>query len=91
MFTGESMFHRATDASKVAMVDLCARLRTAGGRFLDVQLTTEHLASMGARDVPRDRFVAWLREARDQDVRLPRGRRPVARLASFDARGTHDG
>ena len=83
VFTGESMFHRATDASKVAMVDLCARLRSAGGWFLDVQLTTSHLASMGARDVPRDTFVGWLRDARDRDVRLRRGPRPVARLASF--------
>ena len=81
VFTGESMFHRATDASKVAMVDLCARLRAAGGWFLDVQLTTPHLASMGVVDVPRDRFVGWLQDARDLDVRLHRGARPVARLA----------
>ena len=83
VFTGESMFHRATDASKVAMVDLCARLRAAGAWFLDVQLTTSHLASMGARDVPRATFVSWLRDARELDVRLRRGRRPVARLATF--------
>lgn len=81
VFTGESMFHRVSDASKVALVDLCARLRAAGGRFLDVQLTTPHLASLGARDVPRAQFVTWLRGARDLDVRLPRGPRPVARLA----------
>lgn len=86
VFTGESMFHRATDASKVAMVDLCARLRAAGGWFLDVQLTTSHLASMGAADVPRATFVRWLRDARDRDVRLRRGPRPVSRLVSF-----HDG
>lgn len=86
VFTGESMFHRAPDASKVAMVDLCARLRAAGGRFLDVQLTTAHLVSMGARDVARATFVAWLRAARDLDVRLARGPRPVERLTSFHER-----
>jgi leucyl/phenylalanyl-tRNA--protein transferase len=90
VFTGESMFHRATDASKVAMVDLCARLRAAGGRFLDVQLTTPHLASMGARDVDRTTFVRWLREARDLDVRLHRSQRPVDRLVSFHERTPHD-
>lgn len=81
VFTGESMFHRVSDASKVAMVDLCARLSWAAGQFLDVQLTTPHLDSMGARDVPRATFVEWLRAARDLDVRLPLDRRAVARLA----------
>lgn len=80
VFTGESMFHRVDDASKVAMVDLCARMRRAGARLLDVQLTTPHLISMGARDVPRARFVRILGEARDLDVRLPVERRQVHRL-----------
>lgn len=81
VFTGESMFHRVSDASKAALVDLCARFQWAGGHLLDVQLTTPHLVSMGARDVPRARFAQWLRGARDLDVRLPLDRRPVARLA----------
>lgn len=81
VFTGESMFHRASDASKVALVDLCDRLERAGGRFLDVQLTTPHLVSMGARDVARATFVGRLRHARDLDVRLSLDRSPVARLA----------
>ncbi|MCC5948708.1 MAG: leucyl/phenylalanyl-tRNA--protein transferase [Nitriliruptoraceae bacterium] len=80
-FTGESMFHRRTDASKVALVDLDARLLAAGGRLLDVQLTTDHLRSMGAEDVPRARFLRLLAAGRDLDVRLSLGERAVSRLA----------
>lgn len=80
VFTGESMFHRRSDASKVALVDLVTRLRAAGGRLVDVQLTTPHLASMGATDLPRPRFLDHLEAARDHDVRLTVTERPVARL-----------
>lgn len=80
IFTGESMFHRRSDASKVALVDLVARLRTAGGRFVDVQLTTPHLLSLGATDVPRARFLDQLAAGRDLDVRLHTTARPVRRL-----------
>jgi len=79
VFTGESMFHRESDASKVALVDLAARLRSAGGRLLDVQLTTGHLRSLGATDMPRGRFLEILAAARDLDVRLATGERPVDR------------
>lgn len=52
-FAGESMFHRATDASKVALVALVDHLRAVGATLLDVQWVTPHLASLGA--VPLDR------------------------------------
>jgi leucyl/phenylalanyl-tRNA---protein transferase len=81
VFTGESMFHLATDASKVALVDLAARLAAAGGRLIDVQMVTPHLASLGARDLPRAEFLALLTEVRDQPVRLATDRLPVARLS----------
>jgi leucyl/phenylalanyl-tRNA---protein transferase len=55
-FFGESMFHRARDASKVALVHLFARLRTGGFRLLDAQFSTEHLARLGAIEIPRDTF-----------------------------------
>jgi leucyl/phenylalanyl-tRNA--protein transferase len=55
-FFGESMFHRETDASKVALVHLVARLRRGGFRLLDAQFVTPHLATLGAIDVPRDRY-----------------------------------
>jgi leucyl/phenylalanyl-tRNA--protein transferase len=82
VFTGESMFHRVSDASKVALVDLVDRLAEAGGWLIDVQLVTPHLASLGACPMPRHRFLELLRRARDLPVHLPTDRRPVARLAS---------
>ena len=81
VFTGESMFHLATDASKVALVDLAARLTEAGGCLIDVQMVTPHLASLGARDLSRDEFLGLLARVRDEPVRLPTDRLPVARLA----------
>jgi leucyl/phenylalanyl-tRNA---protein transferase len=80
VFTGESMFHVASDASKVALVDLTARLAEAGGCLIDVQMVTPHLASLGARDVPRAEFLARLARVRDLPVRLAGDRLPVARL-----------
>jgi leucyl/phenylalanyl-tRNA--protein transferase len=64
-FFGESMFHRASDASKVALVHLFARLRTGGFRLLDAQFSTEHLASLGVVEIPRDMFRFRLAEALD--------------------------
>ena len=62
LFAGESMFHRRTDASKVALVTLVDRLRADGDarRLLDVQWRTEHLASLGAVEVPRSRYSELL-------------------------------
>lgn len=59
-FFGESMFHRATDASKVALVHLVARLRRGGYRLLDAQFITDHLASLGAIEIPRARYKQML-------------------------------
>jgi leucyl/phenylalanyl-tRNA---protein transferase len=64
-FFGESMFHRVRDASKVALVHLFARLRTGGFRLLDAQFSTEHLASLGAVEIPRDTFRLGLADALD--------------------------
>jgi leucyl/phenylalanyl-tRNA--protein transferase len=80
VFTGESMFHLASDASKVALVDLTARLAEAGACLIDVQMVTPHLASLGARDLPRGEFLELLARVRDQPVRLAADRLPVARL-----------
>lgn len=62
-FFGESMFSRATDASKVALAWLVARLRAGGFSLLDCQFMTGHLASLGAVAVPRERYVALLTAA----------------------------
>lgn len=60
VFFGESMFARATDASKIALVHLVARLKGLGFALIDCQMTTAHLASLGAREIPRHEFSAAL-------------------------------
>lgn len=62
-FFGESMFSRATDASKVALAHLVARLRAGGFTLLDCQFITPHLASLGAIEISRDDYRATLAEA----------------------------
>ena len=63
LFAAESMFHRATDAGKVALAALVELLRAGGALLLDVQWTTEHLATLGAVDVPRAKYLDLLGEA----------------------------
>ena len=62
LFAGESMFHRRRDASKVALVGLVDRLRADGDprRLLDVQWCTDHLATLGAVEIPRDEYLRRL-------------------------------
>jgi leucyl/phenylalanyl-tRNA--protein transferase len=62
-FFGESMFSRATDASKVALAWLVARMKVGGYTLLDCQFMTAHLASLGAVTVPRRTYVALLSAA----------------------------
>jgi leucyl/phenylalanyl-tRNA--protein transferase len=61
-FFGESMFMRATDASKVALVTLVRQLERWGFGLVDCQMNTAHLASFGAREIPRVDFTRRLRE-----------------------------
>jgi leucyl/phenylalanyl-tRNA---protein transferase len=65
LFAGESMFHRARDASKVALVGLVDLLRDehAARRVLDVQWRTDHLASLGVVTIPRSAYLCRLRVA----------------------------
>ena len=62
-FAGESMFHRARDASKVALVRMIERVAETGGSLFDVQWQTPHLESMGAVEVSRNEYLALLRGA----------------------------
>ena len=62
-FFGESMFHRARDASKVALVHLVARLRVGGFRLLDTQFVTDHLMTFGAVEVPQRQYHKLLEAA----------------------------
>ena len=60
MFFGESMFSRATDASKVALVALVEELRARGFPLIDCQMHTPLLASLGGREIPRRSFLRLL-------------------------------
>lgn len=82
IFTAESMFHRRTDASKIAVADLLERLDEAGGTFVDAQLMTDHLASLGATGVAREDFLEALSVERPGAARLRRDPLPVSRLAA---------
>lgn len=63
LFAGESMFHRSTDASKVALLYLVERLRAEDVTLFDVQWVTPHLQSLGAIEVSRDDYLDRLRSA----------------------------
>ncbi|MBV8791511.1 MAG: leucyl/phenylalanyl-tRNA--protein transferase, partial [Pseudolabrys sp.] len=63
VFFGESMFHIARDASKVALVHLVARLRAGGYDLLDTQFVTDHLKTFGAIEVPQLRYHKLLESA----------------------------
>ena len=62
-FFGESMFHKKADASKVALATLAEKLKSWGFHFIDSQMTTEHMMSLGAREMPRRIFLKRLQSA----------------------------
>ena len=62
-FSGESMFHRRTDASKVAFASLVEKLRAAGYELFDVQVQNPHLESLGIVEIPRDEYLDRLKRA----------------------------
>ncbi len=63
VFAGESMFHRRTDASKIAFAALVDRLQKGGYALFDVQVMNDHLASLGCIEVPRDEYLDRLSKA----------------------------
>jgi leucyl/phenylalanyl-tRNA--protein transferase len=67
-FFGESMFHLARDASKIALVHLVARLKAGGYHLLDTQFLTDHLTTFGAIEVPRARYHRMLTAALQDDT-----------------------
>ena len=72
MFFGESMFSRRSDASKVALVLLARQLGRWGFDIIDCQMSTDHLASLGAREISRAAFLRHVRElGRHPPVRAP--------------------
>jgi leucyl/phenylalanyl-tRNA--protein transferase len=70
LFTGESMFHIRPDASKLALLHIIEHLRTRGCTFFDCQVTTPHIRALGAREIPRARFLDLLAEAQQRGLRL---------------------
>lgn len=73
-FFGESMFSHVTDASKVALVHLVARLKAGGFALLDTQFLTPHLASLGAIEIPRARYLSLLNKALATPAFFPGGK-----------------
>lgn len=70
-FFGESMFSRATDASKVALAHLVARLRLGGFRLLDTQFVTDHLRRFGCVEIPARDYQKRLESALEYQARFP--------------------
>jgi leucyl/phenylalanyl-tRNA--protein transferase len=70
LFAAESMFHRVTDASKVVLVAAVRSLFRAGIEVFDVQMTTHHLASLGAEEWPRSEYIRRVAEVRAKPVDL---------------------
>ena len=60
VFTGESMFHRLTDASKLCVLHLVDHLKTRGTAWIDIQQLTRHFKLLGAREIPREEFLVKL-------------------------------
>jgi leucyl/phenylalanyl-tRNA--protein transferase len=86
-FFGESMFSRARDASKVALVHLVARLRLGGFRLLDTQFVTAHLSQFGVVEVSRDAYRTMLAEAIVAPAHWPAVLAPAALQREFEALG----
>lgn len=82
-FFGESMFSRANDASKVALVHLVLRLRKGGFRLLDTQFTTPHLSRFGAEEIPREDYRRLLTKAVSSQAEFYSGGVSEAELEAF--------
>jgi leucyl/phenylalanyl-tRNA---protein transferase len=80
-FFGESMFSRKTDASKVALAHLVARLRVGGFTLLDCQFQTPHLASMGAVEISKEEYGRHLAQAVEP---MPGDQLSSSRFAALD-------
>lgn len=72
LFAAESMFHRMTDASKIAVVAASRSMHRAGIRVFDVQFATSHLRSLGVREITRDDYLARVARASQVPVDLSR-------------------
>ena len=71
VFCGESMFSTKRDASKAALVGLCEKVKSLGGDFIDCQLPTDHLQSLGALVIEREKFLDMLENALENCTTKP--------------------
>ena len=85
IFCGESMFHRANDASKMAVLDLCHRSCEAGIVLIDTQDESHHMSKLGQILLHREDYIDLLHQFRDEPVVLSTARYPVARCADSEA------
>lgn len=74
VFSGESMFHLAPNASKLALLHLVEHLKGRGLTFMDIQQMTPHMAALGAEEVPRAEFLRLWRTTQKKHLRLFEGR-----------------
>ncbi len=70
VFTGESMFHRKSDVSKLCVLRLIGHLRARGATWIDIQQLTPHFALLGAREIPREEFLKRLADEQRADREL---------------------
>ena len=70
VFCGESMFHTATNASKLTLLFAIDHLRSNGGQWLDAQVMTPHIRALGAREIRRERFLKKLRDTQALGLEL---------------------
>jgi leucyl/phenylalanyl-tRNA---protein transferase len=70
VFCGESMFHTATSASKLALLHMIEHLQTRGATWLDAQVMTPHIRALGAKEIRRKEFLRKLKESQGFELRL---------------------
>lgn len=70
VFGGESMFHTRSDASKLALLFLVDHLKSRGASWLDIQVMTPHLRSLGAKEIPRREFLERLHTAQQSRIAI---------------------
>lgn len=68
-FAAESMFHRRPNASKAAFIHLVEHLAAGGLDWIDIQVMTPHMERLGAREIPRQQFLEWLRATRRRGLK----------------------
>lgn len=88
IFTGEATFYRRSNASKIAILDMAARVMCSGGELLDAQVLEPPVARLGAKNIPRDEFLERLHHARDQAFQFETAPKEAAATLAALAEGS---